>query len=305
MSSWHEGITCVGRFNTVQGFWSIYSHILRPNDIRPSMDLMLFREGIQPMWEDAHNEAGGKISFQVKKGVVSYVWEALILALIGETLPDTDEVCGLILNIRHQHDGINVWNRKSDTPESVARIRAAVRALVHLPESISIDYAPHRKPKPEEGDLPAPEPEAAPAQPPMNPTMAAIFASAGAPKPAPTSGGAYTAPGTRQGGGGGSSSGAGPSSGGGAGRSMGTGGMGAATSASSSSSSSGGGVRGFPGPAPSTGGTRPAIARGPTSAPYVAKGRVRPAFALLGEDEDEEQPERPVEDDGWQTVARR
>ena len=46
-TNWHEGLTLAGRFNTVEGFWRLYSHIVRPDSIDGSVDLMLFRDGIQ------------------------------------------------------------------------------------------------------------------------------------------------------------------------------------------------------------------------------------------------------------------
>ncbi len=38
-------------FKTVEEFWSVYSHLMRPNDLPSSINYHLFREGIAPMWE--------------------------------------------------------------------------------------------------------------------------------------------------------------------------------------------------------------------------------------------------------------
>lgn len=35
----------------VEEFWSVYSHLKRPNDLPSSINYHLFREGIAPMWE--------------------------------------------------------------------------------------------------------------------------------------------------------------------------------------------------------------------------------------------------------------
>ena len=35
----------------VESFWSIYNHIVRPNDVTGSTELHLFKHGIKPMWE--------------------------------------------------------------------------------------------------------------------------------------------------------------------------------------------------------------------------------------------------------------
>lgn len=35
----------------VQGFWRMYNHMMRPNDLPNTMDYHLFKTGIKPMWE--------------------------------------------------------------------------------------------------------------------------------------------------------------------------------------------------------------------------------------------------------------
>lgn len=41
----------MGEFGTVEGFWDLYSHMVRPNDVTHSSDWHLFKKGIKPMWE--------------------------------------------------------------------------------------------------------------------------------------------------------------------------------------------------------------------------------------------------------------
>lgn len=35
----------------VEGFWRLYNHMMRPNDLPNTMDYHLFKTGIKPMWE--------------------------------------------------------------------------------------------------------------------------------------------------------------------------------------------------------------------------------------------------------------
>jgi hypothetical protein len=58
----------VGRFSTAEGFWQLYSHIIRADKITGSVDIMLFRDGIRPVWEDEANKNGGKVVDQDKEG---------------------------------------------------------------------------------------------------------------------------------------------------------------------------------------------------------------------------------------------
>lgn len=68
----------VGSFETVEGFWRIYNHLLRPNDLPKLTDHHLFKDGIKPMWEDPANKMGGQWLIRLKKGIASKYWEELV-----------------------------------------------------------------------------------------------------------------------------------------------------------------------------------------------------------------------------------
>jgi len=77
-TSWFDGISCLGAFGSVEAFWEMYSHMLRPDTLGGGVDVMLFREGVQPMWEDAANAKGGKFTIKCRKGTASVLWEELV-----------------------------------------------------------------------------------------------------------------------------------------------------------------------------------------------------------------------------------
>ncbi len=47
---------------------SLYNNIIPPSRLSPGSDLHLFREGIEPKWEDPKCEAGGSWKVMVPKG---------------------------------------------------------------------------------------------------------------------------------------------------------------------------------------------------------------------------------------------
>ena len=101
------------------------SHMVRPDNIEGSVDVMLFQDGIQPIWEDENNKRGGKWTIKFRKGLASRLWEEITLALIGEQFdgPAANEVCGAVMSIRFHDDSISVWWRSAENEAAVARIR--------------------------------------------------------------------------------------------------------------------------------------------------------------------------------------
>ena len=98
--------------------------MLRPDNVRGGLDYMLFRDGIQPRWEDDANKSGGKLTFKIRKGAANPLWENLVLALIGETLYGSEDVCGAVLSLRYHDDTFSLWHRAGvDADAVVASLR--------------------------------------------------------------------------------------------------------------------------------------------------------------------------------------
>ncbi|CAG2184555.1 EIF4E [Mytilus edulis] len=101
-ASYDQNLKLVGTFASVEQFWGIYSHLVRPSDLTGHCDFHLFKEGIRPMWEDSANNKGGKWIVRLKKGLGSRCWENLILAMLGEQFMVGEEICGAVISIRYQ-----------------------------------------------------------------------------------------------------------------------------------------------------------------------------------------------------------
>ncbi len=41
----------IGRFASVEQFWALYSHLVRPSDLNSPSDFFVFKDGLKPMWE--------------------------------------------------------------------------------------------------------------------------------------------------------------------------------------------------------------------------------------------------------------
>lgn len=142
--NYEDMLELIGSFDSVEKFWAIYSHLKRPSDL-PSVNLSVFRKGIKPLWEDEANKKGGKFIIRVKKGISSHIWEALLLAVVGNQLGvGPDEICGVTISIRSP--GFNIvtlWIRTSDNMTKIQRMKQRMRFLLEIPDFVTLDFKPH------------------------------------------------------------------------------------------------------------------------------------------------------------------
>jgi Eukaryotic initiation factor 4E len=58
--SWEDNQNQVSTFNSVEDFWSLFTHIKQPSEVKIGSDYSLFKDQIRPMWEDKANKNGGR-----------------------------------------------------------------------------------------------------------------------------------------------------------------------------------------------------------------------------------------------------
>ncbi|CAN1765319.1 Eukaryotic translation initiation factor NCBP [Linum perenne] len=112
-TSYEDNIKKIVEFSTVETFWVCYCHLARPSTLPSPTDLHLFKAGIRPLWEDSANSSGGKWIIRFKKVVSGRFWEDLVLALVGDQLEYSENICGAVLSIRFNEDILSVWNRNA------------------------------------------------------------------------------------------------------------------------------------------------------------------------------------------------
>lgn len=144
VNKYEDSVKKLGSFQTVEHFWRVYDHLIRPNDHKSStIDYHLFKNGIKPTWEDPQNVRGGKWIVRLKKGLASKYWEELVLAIIGEQFDVGSEICGAVISVRGSEDILSVWNKNADNMEATNKIRDQLRRLLHFPTFIPIEYKKH------------------------------------------------------------------------------------------------------------------------------------------------------------------
>eukprot|EP00439_Symbiodinium_sp_Y106_P034512 s619_g4.t1 len=137
-----EGLKQLGSFNTVEGFYRYYSYLLRPSDLPRDHNVLLFRKGYRPMWEEFPE--GGcwiiRIKRKASQNYVNRMWENLLLAFIGEEfeLPD---VVGCVLSTRLKDDVLSVWNLTNRDNTARFRIGEKLKEVLGLDMNALIQSA--------------------------------------------------------------------------------------------------------------------------------------------------------------------
>jgi translation initiation factor 4E len=58
---WENNLRKVATIETLEDFWAVMNKVAPASKLPASCNYHLFREGIEPKWEDKANEGGGKV----------------------------------------------------------------------------------------------------------------------------------------------------------------------------------------------------------------------------------------------------
>ncbi|KAI1234189.1 hypothetical protein IHE44_0003906 [Lamprotornis superbus] len=179
---WQANLRLVTKFSTVEDFWALYSHIQLASKLAAGCDYSLFKDGIEPMWEDSQNKRGGRwlitLAKQQRHTELDRFWldtvsaaplegpdcgvppapglipsgdclrlpfsSQQLLCLIGEMFDEySDEVCGAVINIRTKGDKIAIWTREAENREGVTHIGRVYKEHLGLSQKVAIGYQAH------------------------------------------------------------------------------------------------------------------------------------------------------------------
>jgi len=143
---YEKSIKLIYTFNTVEEFWILYDHTIRPSEVSYPCDYHLFRKGVKPMWEDKENVNGGSFVIKIPhSNKVSRYWEDLVLAFIGGQFDgESDEICGLVFSTRYQKDIISIWCKYTE-PKVTKKIQENIRRVLGMTSHFLIDFKYHNQ----------------------------------------------------------------------------------------------------------------------------------------------------------------
>ncbi|KAL4593716.1 eukaryotic translation initiation factor 4E-1A isoform X2 [Arapaima gigas] len=142
------GLKWVVRFINTFLFSSLYNHIQLSSNLMSGCDYCLFKDGIEPMWEDERNKRGGRwlvtLSKQQRKADLDRFWLETLLCLVGEAFDDhSDDVCGAVVNIRGKGDKIAIWTTDYENKEAVTHIGRVYKERLGVSPKMIIGYQSH------------------------------------------------------------------------------------------------------------------------------------------------------------------
>jgi len=124
----------------------LFNNLVEPSRLTPRANFHLFRKGVKPAWEDPANAKGGawNVEFLLRDGpeVLNQAWQYSVLAMIGGTFDDDDDVCGVVVSLRKNANRIGLWTKTAHNKDVCMRIGQQWKRLMEIP-SIKLKYQAH------------------------------------------------------------------------------------------------------------------------------------------------------------------
>ncbi|XP_063689788.1 eukaryotic translation initiation factor 4E-like isoform X2 [Bolinopsis microptera] len=142
---WIECYKKVASFTTVEDFWALYNFIMPPSKLAVKCEYSVFKEGIQPMWEDKRNLKGGRWVYAAQKTMsLDKQWMEMLMSMAGEQFDEySNEVNGVVLQRRARNDRLAIWVADTNNLNSVQSIGLKFKNTLGLPSNINIHYESH------------------------------------------------------------------------------------------------------------------------------------------------------------------
>jgi len=128
--------------STIEQFWGLYNHVMTPSKLGMGCTYYLFRQGVQPKWEDENCVGGGEWLLpldtkgikpdQAKQLMDQYWLNAMLACISGDAFGEYEEyICGVAAMIRKQ-PRISLWIRKTPDDKTILAIGEIFRNVVLL-----------------------------------------------------------------------------------------------------------------------------------------------------------------------------
>eukprot|EP00996_Jenningsia_fusiforme_P004548 NODE_5383_length_682_cov_71.289100_g5009_i0.p1 GENE.NODE_5383_length_682_cov_71.289100_g5009_i0~~NODE_5383_length_682_cov_71.289100_g5009_i0.p1 ORF type:complete len:202 (+),score=24.97 NODE_5383_length_682_cov_71.289100_g5009_i0:92-607(+) len=129
-------------FSSIQSFWENFN-LLFEHDPPSDSHIHLFKEGVQPLWEDSQNQGGGTLKIiPTSSAVAVQLWTRLILLTVGEQLAGADILNGISV-LSGKYSVLKVWCSTTDA-EKIADLRTSLSELLGKEFFRTVTFFPHK-----------------------------------------------------------------------------------------------------------------------------------------------------------------
>nr|CCC90915.1 putative eukaryotic translation initiation factor 4e [Trypanosoma congolense IL3000] len=133
--------TLVFRVDSISSFWRVFNNVPEPKDMGIGT-LYLFRDGINPKWEDPRNRDGGVVRVKLDATTIGEAWTVLLCRTVGESWSKSvrNVVNGVALKVRERAFILEVW-----VTENTAELISDISELLHqfLGGAFPLSYTLH------------------------------------------------------------------------------------------------------------------------------------------------------------------
>ncbi|KAG7256703.1 hypothetical protein CRUP_026632, partial [Coryphaenoides rupestris] len=121
--TWQANLRLISKFDTVEDFWALYNHIQLSSNLTSGCDYSLFKDGVEPMWEDKLNRGGGRwlitLSKQQRRADLDRFWLETV------------------------RDKIAIWTRDYENRAAITHIGWVYKERLGVPQKVIIGYQSH------------------------------------------------------------------------------------------------------------------------------------------------------------------
>lgn len=141
---YEKEIRRVATFGSIESFLHLYSHLTPPNELPAVTDVLVFlsRIGRPGVWEEMRE--GGKFTLRLQHPITPFLYESLLMALVGDQFDESDAVVGLVLSVRQPEDILSLWVEEEGDGVKSGALREKIIRLLSLPPSTTCEYRPFR-----------------------------------------------------------------------------------------------------------------------------------------------------------------
>jgi len=128
------------RIKTIGELLYVIRRMKKLHDTKPITDLCLFKEGVEPMWEDPQNISGGKWILKIKKDTVDQrLFEKLMVWLAAVPF-QTMEVNGIVVSVRGYQTILSLWTKTCPERDEKIEQEKEIRSMLGLKTAIIVAF---------------------------------------------------------------------------------------------------------------------------------------------------------------------